>query len=93
MREFEEDPLIYHGKARCGWASALVNSTLEIGPRMWEISLPILLIHGVEDRLVPIVASEFAYTNVSSEDKTFEVENVFHTISLFPDFLPGTSFE
>ena len=38
-----------------------------------KISLPTLLIHGQDDRMVPIKCSEYAYSTISSEDKTFEV--------------------
>ena len=37
------------------------------------INLPTLVLHGTEDQLVPFLASEYIFNNISSEDKQFEV--------------------
>lgn len=56
-----------------GWAGALTDSIQEIHESIHKIRLPVLLIHGKEDTMVPISCSEFAYESISSDDKTFEV--------------------
>ncbi|CAI8010889.1 Monoacylglycerol lipase [Geodia barretti] len=38
-----------------------------------RISLPLLLMHGSEDNLVPITASHFINDNATSQEKKFEV--------------------
>ena len=56
-----------------GWVGALVDSVCQIHESIHKICLPTLLIHGKEDIMVPMSSSEFAYNNISSDDKTLEV--------------------
>ena len=42
-------------------------------PHLGEIKLPVLIIHGSEDTLVPIEASNIANSGITSSDKTYEV--------------------
>lgn len=39
-----------------------------------KITLPVLLIHGSEDSMVPISSSEHLFEKISSNDKIFEVK-------------------
>lgn len=55
------------------WGSAFLKAMDIVLPRLNEISLPLLIIHGSDDGLVPIVASEILSNESSSEDKKFEV--------------------
>lgn len=50
-----------------------MNAIEAYQPRLNEISLPLLGIHGTDDTLVPIAASVLVNENIRSEDKTFEV--------------------
>ena len=70
---YGEDPLVYHGKLKAKWAAACVDAISVIREEMGTIGLPILIIHGSEDSLMPITASQFIYDRVSSSDKIFEV--------------------
>ena len=67
------DPLIYTGKPKAGFVSALLKAIDNYLPRLNVISLPLLVIHGTDDTLVPIAASAVVFDNVSSRDKAFEV--------------------
>ena len=67
------DPLVYHGKLKAKWAVAMLNAAEFLGQHFSEISVPLLLVHGDADQLVPIESSEFGYRTASSTDKTFEV--------------------
>ena len=53
----------------------MVDSVDDIQRCIHEVILPLLLIHGSDDRTVPIAASHLAYNRVSSEDKTLEVSS------------------
>ena len=67
------DPLVYHGKLKAKWAVAMLNAAEFLGQHFSDISVPLLLVHGDADQLVPIESSEFGYRTASSTDKTFEV--------------------
>lgn len=55
------------------WAAVTVNAITEFRENMGVIQLPLLLIHGTDDHLVPLSASEFVMDTVSSTDIKFEV--------------------
>lgn len=70
---YVSDPLIWHRAFKARWGSALLKSGSLFRENVARISLPLLLIHGTEDRLVPIAASHFIHDNTSSQEKNFEV--------------------
>ena len=74
---FDEDPLIYHGKMSFSWLNAMMESMEKLQRNISNITVPVLIIHGSEDAIIPISSSEFAYEKISSVDKTFEVSRTF----------------
>lgn len=58
---------------KAGWGAAMINSTEEYATRYGEITLPLYVMHGTGDQLVPIAASELVYNTASSIDKVYEV--------------------
>ena len=70
---YAEDPLVYHGKLKAKWATAFIDSISVIREHLDALKLPVVLIHGTDDGIVPISSSETIFDNVSSEDKSFEV--------------------
>lgn len=46
-----------------------------------KFSLPVLIVHGEEDKIVPISISKSFYNSISSEDKTFKkYKSLYHEI-------------
>lgn len=41
-----------------------------------KITLPVLLVHGSEDNIVPVYCSEHLYERISSTDKIFEASAI-----------------
>ena len=70
---YAEDPLNFHGSMKAKWGVATMESIEQIRPRIGEIKLPLFLMHGTNDRLVPFSASQFVHENIGAQDKTFEV--------------------
>ena len=66
-------PLVYHGSLKAKWGVEYIDSQRAVRPRVGGITLPLLIIHGTEDRLVLISASQFVMDNVGSAEKLFEV--------------------
>ena len=73
IEKYVNDPLIWHGAMKARWGAAMLKSASLFRENATHISLPLLLIHGTEDRLVPIAASHFIHDNTSSKEKNFEV--------------------
>jgi alpha-beta hydrolase superfamily lysophospholipase len=68
-----EDPLYYKGKlrARCGYQQLL--GIREVTAGLSRFRLPILLLHGGEDRIIAPKTSEMIFNAVSSPDKTLKI--------------------
>lgn len=70
---YREDPLVYHSSLKAKWSSEFLNAIQDARERISGISVPVLIFHGTEDRLVPFSASEFIFDNIASTDKKIEV--------------------
>lgn len=68
-RDYDADPLNYRGAFRRETLVALTNGARHVRARFAQLKLPILVLHGGDDRIVPPVASEELFTGVSSADK------------------------
>lgn len=68
-----DDPLVWHGGVKAGWAKEMFDAQSEIATGVSSITLPFITIHGTGDTLVDISSSQFLYDNAKSEDKSFEV--------------------
>ena len=73
VEQYNNDPLIYRGSAKASWAAALFRAVDDYQPHLQEFKLPLLVIHGTDDRMVPIAASDLVINTATSTDKTFEV--------------------
>jgi len=83
---YTEDPLVYHGKIRVGWAAAFDKSVTEVHSRANEIKLPVIILHGVADRITSIEGSDQIIGNIGSEDKQLiRLEDICHEIFEDPD--------
>ena len=54
----------------------MINSIQQYQPQLNEISMPLFLMQGTADQIVPLYASELVDKNVSSVDKTYEVNEM-----------------
>jgi alpha-beta hydrolase superfamily lysophospholipase len=87
VQSYIDDPLVYHGKISARLGAELIN-TLESGlpPKLREITLPILVMFGSEDRLSNPAGSQLLYDSVKSSDKTLqEYKDLYHEIFNEPE--------
>jgi alpha-beta hydrolase superfamily lysophospholipase len=78
---YDDDPLNYHGRIRAGMADAFLKGEADVLQRAATLTLPLLLLHGEQDRVVAPIASRLLYEKVGSADKTLKTyPNLKHEI-------------
>ena len=80
------DPLQYTGKARARTGNENIKVQEEIQERLHEIGVPILLMHGADDKVIDPVATEIVYARIGSGDKTKKIwPGLYHEIFNEPE--------
>jgi alpha-beta hydrolase superfamily lysophospholipase len=81
QRDYDEDPLVYHGYMNAGTAKELLLANLHIGKKLASIDVPLLVLHGAEDALVAPEGGTALYTQAASLDKTLHLyPNILHDV-------------
>lgn len=80
-RLYDADPLVYHGKIAARTGYEMMQATLRLQPRMWELDMPLLVMHGTADRLASPEGSKQLYDRALSPDKTLKLyKGAFHEV-------------
>jgi alpha-beta hydrolase superfamily lysophospholipase len=80
------DPAVYHGgtKARLGFE--MLEAMKSAQNNFHKINIPVLILHGTEDKLADPLGSQWMYDKVSSTDKKLEYfEGLYHEIMNEPE--------
>ncbi|MEM9035903.1 MAG: lysophospholipase [Actinomycetota bacterium] len=67
VQAYTEDPLVDHGRPRLATGLAMLRAIDEIKAKAGSITLPTLLVHGVDDGLTPISGAEWLVDGIGSE--------------------------
>lgn len=67
------DPLIYQGKGPARTAKQLLAGIARIQEQMEDVTLPLLILHGSEDKLTPVKGSIDLKERSRSKDKTYRL--------------------
>jgi len=73
IRALEEDPLYYKGKMRARTGYKQLLGIREVLSGLSNLRLPLLVLHGAEDRTISPKASEAFFRGASSQDKTLKI--------------------
>lgn len=73
LREWLADPLVDRGMWRVGTSAALIRLCREISRDAPAIEVPLHILHGTADQLVPASGSEFLAESVGSDDVTLKL--------------------
>ncbi|KAJ4766300.1 alpha/beta-Hydrolases superfamily protein [Rhynchospora pubera] len=74
------------GNARAGTAYELLRVCRELQSRFEEITIPLLIVHGEDDRVCDPACAEELYKRVSSKDKTLRMHpDMWHQLVGEPD--------
>ena len=82
LYKYLNDPLVYKGGIKARWVhEALITMNLLFEDKELFKTLPLLLLHGDKDTLVPLAASEKLMKAAKTDDKTLHVfTDAFHEI-------------
>ncbi|MBA4179819.1 MAG: alpha/beta hydrolase [Anaerolinea sp.] len=88
VRRYEEDPLVYRGGPTVGLARAGLRASKRIFRDMERFELPLLIVHGTDDRLVTTSGSEELHARAQSPDKALKLyDGLFHEVLNEPERL------
>jgi len=83
---YEADPLVHHGKLPAGIAKALISVGETMPQRAAAITAPLLVVHGGQDKLIPVAGSERLVECVGSPDVHLKVyPELFHEVFNEPE--------
>jgi len=83
---YDTDPLVYRGRIPARTGVELLEAQQQIAVRAGEIALPVLMVHGGEDRLCPTPGARSFYASLGSEDKTLKVyDGLYHEVLNEPE--------
>jgi len=86
VRDYDSDPLNCHSKLPARTVHELSQTVARFPTEVGRLTLPILIMHGTDDRLVPIEASEMIDATADADDKTFlRYEGLYHEILNEPE--------
>jgi len=81
VEAYRTDPLVHHGKLPVRTVAEIAAATEAFPEQVGSLTLPLLLVHGSEDRLAPVQGSRMVYERASSQDKTLKIyEGFFHEV-------------
>jgi alpha-beta hydrolase superfamily lysophospholipase len=78
---YMSDPLVHTGRLRVRTAVLANQVSAPLRDRLPELHLPLLILHGGGDKMVPVSGSELLYDKASSTDKTLKIyPELYHEI-------------
>ena len=86
VRAYDSDPLNYRGKIPVRTVAEMMRGAERLPDKLRSLRLPVLLLQGTEDRLVPASASRLVHDRASSPDKTLRLyDGLYHEVFNEPE--------
>jgi alpha-beta hydrolase superfamily lysophospholipase len=86
VNAYNSDPLVYHGKIPGGVARALLTVGETMQQRAPSLTAPLLVVHGSDDRLIPVEGSRQLVAAVGSSDVELKIyPGLFHEVFNEPE--------
>jgi alpha-beta hydrolase superfamily lysophospholipase len=86
VKHYENDPLVYHGGIPARTGAEITGATKIIQAQMESMTLPLLILHGSDDRLADPEGSKELYERAQSDDKTLKLyEGLYHEVMNEPE--------
>ncbi|MEX1667842.1 lysophospholipase [Zhongshania guokunii] len=81
VADYSADPLNLSSRVPLKTISEMVNTIAKLPPQFERIRLPIFIMHGSDDKLIPAAASEAFNAKISSTDKQLKIyPGLYHEI-------------
>lgn len=86
VERYLADPLVYHGRLRAGFLAAFMRALARIARDMERFDVPLLILHGSEDRLASPEGSRALRSRAGSDDVTFKLyRGLYHEVLNEPE--------
>ena len=86
VQAYLDDPLVYNGKTTARLASELMKAMQRVSAEASRITLPALIVHGGEDKIIDPDGSQMLHAILGSQDKTLTIyDGLFHEIHNEPE--------
>jgi len=86
VRAYRDDPLVFHGRTTARLGYEILGAIQRVCANAVAIRLPLLMLHGTEDRLTPVGGACSLHEKISSEDKTLRLyEGLHHEVCNEPE--------
>ena len=86
VKKYVEDPLNYHGKIRARTGAESLTAVKRVVAGLSKVTLPVLIQHGTEDRLVSAAGSKMIAEKIGSTDKRLTLyDGLYHEIFNEPE--------
>ena len=86
VNAYDTDPLVYHGKVPAGIGRALLLVGETMPQRAPALTAPLLVVHGSDDRLIPVDGSRQLVEAVGSSDVELKVyPGLYHEVFNEPE--------
>ncbi|WP_407684867.1 alpha/beta hydrolase [Mycobacterium sp. HUMS_1102779] len=83
---YKDDPLVYHGKVPAGIGRVLVHVGETMPQRAPALTAPLLVVHGSDDRLIPVAGSRRLVECAGSADVELKVyPGLYHEVFNEPE--------
>ncbi len=81
VQAYDSDPNVYRSKVRARVGAEMFAAADYVRKNLHQLTLPVLVMHGTSDQLVPPGSSTTAFNGVSSADKTLKMyDGLYHEI-------------
>ncbi len=86
VQDYRTDPLNYHGKLKARTGTEIMRAAGRMPECLKSLTLPLLILHGGADRLMPVAASEVVRTHAASPDLTVRIyDGLYHELHNEPE--------
>jgi acylglycerol lipase len=86
VRDYDSDPLNDRGKLPARTVQELATTIGRFPDEVARLTLPMLMMHGTGDRLVPMHGTEMVYERAGSQDKTLiHYDGLYHELVNEPE--------
>jgi alpha-beta hydrolase superfamily lysophospholipase len=86
VKDYENDPLNHNGKVRARTGAEMLRSVQRVVAGLPQLTVPVIVMHGSADKLVPVAGSRLIEERIGSSDKTLKIyDGLYHEIFNEPE--------